>query len=250
MSSRLAITLWFHLLLVLGARTAAAQPTAAVPDTARAYKHHLGLTASPQLDQFFTANRALPIGLLYRRQTRPNRAWRARAVGRYQFDSGDAPLLVGHAYREHTASLELAWGKERWLPLSRRFTAYAGGEVGGRLDLYRKNSEYYRFLPRFNPGYPSYVENAVGEQQESRITQAAFIQAYAGIRLRISQRLYAEAETGLPVTFSHQRWKVDGVEYFLSDRNPTGATNKGDNTYYSLSAQFRPISRIHVFFLF
>ncbi|MBF9220285.1 hypothetical protein [Hymenobacter ruricola] len=219
-------------------------------DTARTYQHHLGLTASPQLDHFFTANRSLPIGLLYRKQTQPNRAWRARVVARYEFNSGDAPLQIGNSYREHTGSVELAWGRERWLPLNRRFMAYAGGEVGARLDVYRKNSEYYRLLPRFTTGASPLPETAVTDQQEHRTTQSVFLQAFAGIRLRISQRLFAEAESGLPLTFSHQKWNLDGVEYYVSDRTPSGAGNKGDNTYYTIKAQFNPVCRLHCFFLF
>lgn len=236
-------------LLLASAHASLGQALPLPADTARSYRHHLGLTASPQLAQFFTANRALPIGLIYRQQTRHNRAWRARLVGRYDFNSGDAPLLVGNAYREHTGSLELAWGRERWLPLGRRVTAYAGGEVGARLDVYRKNSEYYRALPRYTPVY-SPLEKAVTDQKESRNTQAVFIQAVAGVRFKISQRMFAEAEAGLPVSFSHQKWSLYGVEYFVADREPSGADVRVDNTYYSISAKLLPVSRLHLVLLF
>lgn len=71
-------------LLLAGLAPALAQPAApAPPDTARAFRHALGLTASPQLDHFFTANRRLPLGLIYKRQLAPGRALRARVVGYY-----------------------------------------------------------------------------------------------------------------------------------------------------------------------
>ncbi|MDB5267061.1 MAG: hypothetical protein JWP58_101 [Hymenobacter sp.] len=171
-------------------------------------------------------------------------------MGRYDFNSGDAPLLIGNAYREHTGSLELAWGREQWLPLGRRFTAYAGGEVGARLDVYRKSSEYFRALPRYAPVYSPTLETAVTDQKESRNTQAIFIQAVAGIRFQINQRLYAEVEAGLPVNFSHQKWNLYGVEYYVADRVPSGADVRGDNTYYSISAKLLPVSRLHLVLLF
>ena len=241
-----------YLLLLGTAYSSQAQsPAAAAPaDTARVYNHHLGLSVSPQLNHFLTANRTLPIGLIYRRQTQPNRAWRARAVGQYQFRSGDAPLLIGNAYREHNASLELAWGKERWLPLSQRFTAYVGGEVGAGLAVYRLASEFYRNVPRDNPGFPSVTQKAVGEQLEKQNTASVFLQALVGIRYTVTRRLGVEAEAGLPVSFSRRKWRVDGTEYFVADRVPTGAGNLGDNTYYTLTAQLKPISRLQLYFVF
>lgn len=247
---RTPLSIAASLVLLADAQAGFGQARPAPADTARSYPHHLGLTASPQLDQFFTANRALPIGVLYRKQTQPNRAWRARLVSRYEFNSGDAPLLIGNAYREHTGSLELAWGRERWLPLGRRFTAYAGGEVGARLDLYRKNSKIYGALPRYVPIYSPALEKTVADQTESRTTQAIFFQLIAGVRLQISKRLCAEAEAGLPVSFSHQKWNLNGAEYYVSDRVPTGAAVTGDNTYYSISAQLRLVNRLHLIFLF
>ena len=69
---------------LLAPESALAQ-TPASPDTARLYRREVGLTASPQLAQFFTANRSLPLGVFYQRQLSPTRFLRLRLVGQLSY---------------------------------------------------------------------------------------------------------------------------------------------------------------------
>lgn len=187
----MCIPLFF--VLSLGLTVPALAQTTPAPDTARTYKHQLGLTASPQLDQFFTANRSLPVGVIYRRQTQPNRTTRYRAVGRYAYDRTESPLFLGTAYSQHTASLELALGRERWLPISRRFTAYGGIEGGAYFSLSRKAYKiYHNGFPIYTPGYPPTLGTAVDEGTENWGEQGVFAQVLAGLRFQVSKRFAAE----------------------------------------------------------
>lgn len=243
--------LFFSVALSLGL-TASARAQTAPADTACSYKNHLGLTASPQLDDFFTANRSLPIGLIYRRQTAPNRTTRYRVVGRYDFNDVNPPALSSSHYREHAGNIELALGREWWLPIGRRVAAYAGAEVGGRLQFYQKDFTSYATLPFFNPGLPptSAVAETIG--RETRAKQGVFFRAVAGVRLRVSRRLYAEVEAGIPVEFSREQYDINANGFFVNTNIPTGTNPSitGLNTFYSVTTQFQPISRLHLVFFF
>ncbi|MDO7873719.1 hypothetical protein Q5H93_03165 [Hymenobacter sp. ASUV-10] len=245
----------FVLPLVLGAGAVAAQPAAAPPDTARSYRHHLGLTASPQLDQFFTANRSLPIGLLYRHQTRPSRAWRVRVVGRYDFDQGTAPLLVGRAYETSILQSEFAGGLERNVRLSPRWQAYAGAETGVRYSAWRtRYKEYTTNVEVFNPGYPSTRTTVVLDGIRKEQLLGMFLQPYAGIRYQLARCISAEIESAFPFYFYRFTYKENAKAYDtktgldLFGAGPIGV--KGDNTFYKFSGKYLPICRIHLVYLF
>jgi hypothetical protein len=240
---------------MLCAGAVSAQPATAPPDTARVYQHQLGLTASPQLDHFFTANRSLPIGLLYRQQTRPNRAWRARLVGRYDYDQGTAPLLVGRAYETSILQSEFAGGLERNVRLSPRWQAYAGAETGVRYSAWHTHyKEYTTNVEVFNPGYPSTRTTVVldGVRKEQLI--GIFLQPYAGVRYQLASRISAEVESGLAFYLYRFTYKEDAKAYDtktgleLFGAGPIGV--KGNNTFYKFSGKYLPICRIHLFYLF
>lgn len=124
-------------LALLATASAAAQAQTPV-DTATAYKHQLGLTASPVLDGFFKNNRSLPLGLLYKRQVRPNRAFRVRLVGQYSsrdtvtyasIDDNDnqtrwqAGVFVGYEWqRVLSRRVKLVWGVELGAIMRRQVT--------------------------------------------------------------------------------------------------------------------------------
>lgn len=242
----------FVLPLVLGGGAVAAQPATAPPDTARSYRHHLGLTASPQLDQFFTANRSLPIGLLYRHQTRPNRAWRVRVVGQSRYFKQEAPLFIGTAYTERTVRLEAAVGLERWYTLSRRVTLFAGLELGGKYNGYRRDYKVYQIgYPVNGIGVPpNTFTTAVSDGVERRPEIGGFIQPMAGLRYFFSKRLYAEMETSAEFYWSQAKFKLNGTFYDLNTSLSLGTGARGDNTYYTFSTRLRPVNSVRLFFLF
>jgi hypothetical protein len=128
------------LLLVLAMNlTVPAVAQTASPDTTRTYRHSLSLTASPRLNHFFTANRALPVGLLYKQQIRPGQALRIRIVGSYSrydslFQDTDFPdQLTGYLQGPNTRQWQIAAfvGYERSYLLAKHLQGSYGLEAGG-----------------------------------------------------------------------------------------------------------------------
>lgn len=199
------------LLLLAALPFAAAAQTPA--DTASTYRHQLGLTASPQLDQFFKANRSLPLGLFYQRQLTPTKALRLRLVGLMSYaDSTNATAgpfgvtdgyVSGPSYRRWQLSAFAGYAWQR--PLGRRFTLDYGLEAG--LGYQRQGFSSARRYP-YPPG--GFVVD-----YDERTTQDFQVQArpFAGFSYRPTARLRLFAETALPLTYTHQRWErhVQGI---------------------------------------
>lgn len=111
-------------LLGWGTSRSASAQAPAPPDTARAYKREFGLTASPQLAHFFTANRSLPLGLIYQRQLTKTKSLRLRLVGQLSYadstnfdDSGFGVVnayVSGPSYRSWQVQAFATAGSVRW----------------------------------------------------------------------------------------------------------------------------------------
>lgn len=214
-------------LLGLGMPLAAAAQTPAPADTARTYKHEFGLTASPQLAHFFTANRSLPIGLFYRRQLTPAKALRLRLVGQFSYaDStnfADDPIgivdayVMGPSYRQWQLQAFVGYEWQRHLNKNIVLTYGLEGGLGyNRLDF---SSALRR----------SYQPGGFVVDYFERTTQTWQVQArpFAGFRFHPIARLCLFAEMALPLTYTHQRMryqvravftKPDEVDRFLNER--------------------------------
>ena len=197
-------------------------------DTARMHRHEFGLTASPRLAHFFTANRTLPIGLFYKRQLTPNKSLRLRLVGLYSYadsaNSNDAPnggivnaYVTGPSYRRWQVQAFAGYAWQR--PLGRRVLLNYGLELG--LGYQRQGySSAYR-LP-YSPG-------GFSTTYDERTTQDWQVQArpFAGLSYYPAPRLCVFVETALPLSYTYQLGerhardtftKSGEVDRFLNER--------------------------------
>lgn len=218
-------------------------------DTAHAHARTFGLTASPQLDNLFTANRSLPIGLLYTRQLTPAKSLRLRLVGLLAYaDSSNFvddiigitnSYVTGPSYRRWQLQVFAGYAWQR--PLSRRFSLDYGLEVG--LGYQRQGFSSSRRYP-YPPG--GFVVD-----YDERTTQDWQVQVrpFAGISYRLTARLRLFAETALPITYTRQHWerhvrgtftKLDEVDRFLDER---AQTNR-------VASSWRPIQLLGVSYAF
>ena len=180
--------------LLLAAGTAAAQ----VPDSASA-KHQLGLTASPQLDHFFTANRSLPLGLLYKRQVRPGQALRVRLVGQYsRRDTTVAFLgyLPGTGTRKWEAAAYV--GYEWQQPLGRRFGYYYGAELG---TSWRQQKD------RLVRDYPNEIGPHYEDASFTTTWWRLVLRPFLGLQWHFSSRLDLFSESAVQVSHQHRHDK-------------------------------------------
>ncbi|UOQ98150.1 hypothetical protein MUN81_01345 [Hymenobacter sp. 5317J-9] len=233
-----------------------AQTAPAPADTARYYRHHLGLTASPVLDGFFRNNRSLPLGLLYKRQVKPAQALRARAEFIYDFFEQVNPLAVkgqgsGDAYRQTIYRIEAAFGKEYAVVSNKRFAGYVGLEAGGFYGTNKRDFEQYTqgYQAIDRNGQP-YFTIAVNRGNSSFNDIGLFVQPLAGVRYQFLRRLYAEAEATLPIRWTRTQFQLQSrVSDFDTGTLPFGS-DMGEDTYYRFTATFRPISTVHLVLLF
>lgn len=160
-------------------------------DTARAARQWLGLTASPVLDRFFTANRALPLGLAYQRNQAGGRFLRLRLSGRY--DQRDTTNNVQFQTGQRRAWQLGGWVGAGWQrPLGQRAKLYYGAEVGGSYAQ-RQSDEF------------TYSSNTTGlyhtEMHWKTVRWHAGVQPFAGISVGLGNRLQLWAETATSLLY-------------------------------------------------
>ena len=194
------------LLLSLALAGTAQAQTVTPADTARTYKHHLGLTASPVLDGFFRNNRSLPVGLLYKRQTAPNKLWRFGLVVNQDYSRRDnnnpqpLPLVKPNdEYIYNDWGVSASVGKE----FTQRFTNHWTGTMGAdaSIGFSRYTHEFsQQFAGNISLGTPATEYRQV---DRFRYYQAAFT-PFIGLRYAIWSILYVSAESALSLTYRRQ----------------------------------------------
>ncbi|SDX75931.1 hypothetical protein [Hymenobacter psychrophilus] len=191
------------LLLAAAALPLAATAQTAPPDSAATYKHQLGLTASPVLDGFFKNNRSLPVGLLYKRQTKPNQALRLGLVLNQNYARQKSnPFATNPATRRNILDLQLYVGREWQCPLTRRWVAYAGLDAGGGYDRFRNQTEDIR-----DGQIDTFSESFLYQDNVIFATYHIFIRPLVGVRYQLHNHLYISAETNIISQYSNL--KVD-----------------------------------------
>ncbi|WP_201977243.1 hypothetical protein [Hymenobacter rubidus] len=222
----------------LFASFSAAAQTAAPADTAHHYRHEFGLTASPVLDHFFTANRSLPVGLFYKRQLTHNRSLRLRLVGRYlSTDSSNfADIKPGTG--------NWAWqvlgyvGYEWQRPLGHRVQLYYGAEVGSGMgrNVRRSVRDWYNSQGPFNEDVSYTIR-----------TWQAQARPFLGFRFQLGTYGALFVETSVPVTYAYQREGYTGYfnqGAFSSPSIFTHNTYSGETTAGKLSIALLAIDLI------
>ena len=190
--------------------------TAQTPDSTT-YKHHIGLTASPVLDGFFKNNRSLPLGLLYKRQIRPNQAVRVRVVG--QYSRRDTTHYFGVLPGSNNRYWELqAYAGYEWQRLvSRRVGLYYGTEVGGGYS--RRSS---RDVRRGSDSSGTYQYDALRVTEQWQAEARPFV----GVQVALGRRISAFAESVVNVTYVRYQQDYNGTgtrTYPNGITVPTGA---------------------------
>lgn len=208
-------------------------------DTTATRRHALGLTASPVLDKFFTANRALPVGLVYRRQLRPGRALRLRLVGQYARRDTVTEFL---GYQPGTGTrrwgVAVYVGQEWHRPLAKRLRAYYGAELGLGYSL-DKTREVRRWA---NPTGPYYYDDI------TRIKRwQARLNGFAGLRWQAAPRLSVFTETAICAVYQRREdhSRQEGYQEYLS--NPGYRSSLGGFSHYESSTfmlNWRPVQLV------
>lgn len=213
---------------------ALAQTTPA--DSARTYRHQLGLTASPQFDNLFTTNRVLPVGLIYKQQVRPGQAWRVRLTGYYS--RHDTATAGGSRYLPDASKGPDArvWevnafvGYEWQHRLGRRWQWYDGLEAGlSYQNEYKSFSVPYYDSVGFNGGGPNTVTETGSRYLYRWQVQS---RAFAGLSYALTAKVKLFAETAIVLSYRHQK---SGGSYKSSIDNPNYIITPG-GTYKDLKS--------------
>ncbi|MCI1188558.1 hypothetical protein MON38_14100 [Hymenobacter sp. DH14] len=233
------------LLGLLPVAAAAQTPAPALADTARAYKHQLGLTASPVLEGFFRNNRSLPLGLLYKRQAAPYRAWRYGAVFSQQYhERYDPQPKTNNAYATLRYYVEAAVGLEWQKPLTKRWVAFTGADLGAGYSHYRYDQDTERFVTMNG------ADVVLAEKGRS-IDKAysGFLRPFIGIRYHFLPYLYVSAETTLNLSYTYSSADFGSVV----SRTDTGeilSIPHGEYKEQNFQNTLLPVSKLTVHYLF
>ncbi|MEJ7664041.1 MAG: hypothetical protein WKG07_33175 [Hymenobacter sp.] len=212
-------------------------------DSARTYRHQLGLTANPQLDHFFTANRSLPIGLLYKQQTKPGQALRLRLVGFYSHrDSTNAnpyftPNTNSVGPNTTTWETNAFIGYEWRHSINRRFKWGYGAEFGG--GYYHQQMEISLQEILIAPTNQAlYVVTTNGSPFIHRWNLQG--RGFANINYALSNRLTLFAETAIRLIYENEK-RGGAVSQTFSDGQPIRLTRYNDIGRKSFRLELRPI---------
>ncbi|GAB2772297.1 hypothetical protein HNQ93_000745 [Hymenobacter luteus] len=221
-------------------------PAAAqVPDSATTYRHQVGLTASPVLEGLFKNNRSLPLGVLYKRQLTPARALRLGAVANYRYQKRYDPVpLSNRDFRQTDTGLQAYAGLEWQRPLSRRWVAYAGVDVGAAYSN-EFSQEYSESSALYNGINTTF---SLDEDLTMR-TYTAFVRPLAGVRYHLRSFLYVSAEAALPLQYSYYKLRSSTARWFKDSGQMIG-TDIGGFQEHRLNLNFRPVSQLSVHYLF
>ncbi len=228
------------------ALTGSAQAQTATPaaDTARFYRHHLGLTASPVLDGFFRNNRSLPVGLLYKRQTAPGRLLRLGIQLNQNLNNrldGTTNPFPANIYNNFSLGMTANVGREYSKGLSKRWIATAGADLVAGYG-------YARFhMEGATNSIPS-GELARKVRTDVDRMHSFALAPFVGIRYSLHKRVYVAAEATASLAFRRLSYKISGSTIGLTTGERTDAL--GGNTRYNLlNVAFKPISQIALYYL-
>ena len=208
---------------------ALAQTTPTPADTARAYKHHLGLTASPVLEGFFRNNRSLPLGLLYKRQLTPAKALRLRLVGLFSRRDtanypGTFPGPFFPGFKEGTYSqvvrVNAYVGYDGQQELSRRWGWSYGAEVGAGWSRIVDHQVFDTFPNNSFVNHNIFIKTTTVWEGQGR--------PYLGIHYHVSKRLRVFAESAVLLTYQYRK----------DDRDNSGTPPFGQIFTYDKSKSF------------
>lgn len=244
---------WVAVLFTLATLTARAQ-SAGPADTAKFYKHHLGIAVSPQLDQFFTANRRLPVTLLYKRQTSPHKLWRFGLTLSQDYSRRDdyfPPSIPAKGnsndeYKNSYTSVGLAFGREFVKPVSPRWAVVAGADF--RIG-YAYYSEFLDKTSTFsNP--PPVFQSVRGLEYVNKYS--AGLAPFISLRCVLKPFLYASAESALRLDY--QRDVYEGYSYsvnVITGQVISGGTSSTGQAliYQSVNLSFRMLNQVSIHYL-
>src|SRR5688572_25647636 len=173
------------------------------------FKNQLGIIASPSLQYLFSMNRTLPVGIIYKRQVKPDQAWRFSVSGRLENNTNPSgPYGVGYNFitmKQSFYYVEAMFGHEWQKELSRRWTFYYGADAG--VGFSKSNIEYdiSNFKPNgiYNFGYGDIS------------TKTYMLQPMAGIKFNLHSRLYLATETS--ISLNHSRSTHHSYEVTISE---------------------------------
>lgn len=231
------------LLGLFAALTAAAQ-TPAPADSIHLYKHHLGLTVSPVLDGFFTANRSLPLGLLYKHETKTGRLLRLGVQFSQNLNNRlDGTTYPAPAYVNNNFAVNVAVnvGREYSKSLSRRWTGTVGGDVVFGYG-------YARFHMEGATNSVTNNELALRERTDTNHDYTLALAPFVGIRYSLHRRMYATAEATVNVSLKRLTAKIEGSTTGLTTGSKTDIIG-GSTRYNLVNVAFRPISQLTLHYL-
>lgn len=211
------------------------------PDSA-AYKNELGIITSPSL-QYLFQNKSLPVGLIYKRQVKPDQAWRLTVNGRYNsqkypFGSSDSNFSYSVKRTDYftSALIGYEWQKE----LNKKWSLYYGTEAGAGFG---KSTSYFDF-PNYNTGQNIFLTTSYGDYS----TVHFILQPLAGIKFKISSRLFVATETHIELNYSNTKQKEIEVSFNENQGLKTSEFNKLQS--WSLNLNYSPLSNIQLVYQF
>ncbi|OWP63602.1 hypothetical protein CDA63_08465 [Hymenobacter amundsenii] len=237
-------------LLPLWLLAATALPLAATaqntpPDSAATYKHQLGLTASPVLDGFFKNNRALPVGLLYKRQTKPNQALRLGLVLdlRNERRNKSSDLAANPTFYENSFGLQAYIGREWQRSIARRWVAYAGLDVGAGYDRFRRRDEAITAI-NVDGGSALFLRKS----DYAITTYSTFLRPLIAVRYQVKPYLYLSAESVISVRYSHRSFQDKNSINRVDSNSTDGANTNTQNN--AISIFLNPVSQVALHYCF
>lgn len=204
-------------------------------------RHSLGIITSPVLNNIFSSNRELPVGIIYKYQLTPNSAIRTTILGSFNNYKFTSKFGSPDNYnKNYTLYSQFSIGYERHIPLKSSWMVYYGAETGPL--MLREVKKELSFRPS-DVGDTQYTLDVVDE------TRGLFLRPFLGITFRVSSRFFLATETA--IVARHQRREFNSViatRHLSSGETLSGYRENG--IWHENSLKYQPISNVSLLLRF
>ena len=230
-------------LLLLLALTGLSLPALSQTADSAEFKNELGIVASPSL-QYLFQNKSLPVGLIYKRQVKPDQAWRYIVKGWYRnqktpvitYSDGSSYYALKQTDYQIQALVGYEWQKE----LSARWQFYYGADAGAGYTKYNTKIEITDNVPA------SYYFSSFGYSNSH--TLFFTLKPMAGIRFNLSRNLYLATETNIAINYGLTKQKHFQTAFY--DTPDPQTTETPSYTSSSALVNFAPLANIQLVYKF
>jgi hypothetical protein len=223
------------------------QPALAqTPDTAKVYRHQIGILASPLYENDeFRSKMPVALGLIYRANYKENKAIRVAVAAAYERNTY-VTTLEEHPFPKDTIDeityIELNIGHEWTYPVTQRVSLGYGTDMA----IFYNYSSVKTNNILLDDNIGAYKEKVLRENT----TKGLSIQPFINANIKIGERISLIAESKINLSYNSLIHNTNGSWVRMEEEPIRGGEIKGTDKQSTFNSNFKPLSSIQLNFNF